>query len=58
MTTPDRLTLSVKETADLLGVSHTTVYEAIKKGTFPHIKIGKRIRVSKAQLETLLQGSI
>ena len=57
-TSPDSLTLSVKEAAVILGVSHTTLYEAIKTGGFPHIRIGQRIRVPKAALTELLGASV
>lgn len=57
-TQPESLTVSVKEAARLLGVSHTTLYEAIKSGGFPHIKIGQRIRIPKAAIEQLVGASV
>ena len=50
-----RLTYSVDEAAELLGISRTLAYEAIRKGEVPHIKIGKRILVPKAMIEELLR---
>lgn len=49
-----RLTLSVEGAADALGISRALAYEAIKRGEIPHIRIGKRILVPKAQLDRLL----
>jgi excisionase family DNA binding protein len=50
-----RLTYSVDEAAELLGISRTSAYEAIRKGEIPHIKIGKRILIPKSALTNLLQ---
>jgi excisionase family DNA binding protein len=49
-----RLTLSVEEAADALGISRALAYEAVKNGQIPHIRIGKRILVPKAALDRLL----
>ncbi len=50
----EKLTLTVDETAKCLGVSRNSAYEAIAKGEIPVVKIGKRLLVPKAALETLL----
>lgn len=50
-----RLTYSVDEAAELLGISRTLAYEAIRKGEIPHIKIGKRILIPQSALKNLLQ---
>ena len=49
-----RLTMSVEEAAEALGISRALAYEAIKRGEIPHIRIGKRILVPRAQLDRLL----
>jgi len=49
-----RLTLTVEEAAEALGISRALAYEAVKRGEIPHIRIGKRILVPKAQLDRLL----
>ena len=38
----NKLTLSVTETADLLGVSRPTVYTLIRREDFPAFKVGSR----------------
>ena len=46
-----KLTLSVPEAADVLGVSSTKMYEIVKIKGFPTIHVGKRILVSAKGLE-------
>ncbi len=50
----EKLTLTVDETAKCLGVGRNSVYEAIARGEIPFIRVGKRLLVPKAALETLL----
>ena len=52
----DRLTLSVEETAKLIGIGRNSAYEAVARGEIPVIRVGKRLLVPKAQLEKLLAG--
>jgi len=42
--------LTVLEMADVLKISRSKAYEIIKEKTFPIIKIGKCIRISKKEL--------
>ena len=44
------LLLNVKQLADLLGVSDSSVYELIQEDGFPALRIGKRIVVPKEEL--------
>ena len=50
----DRLTLSVPEAAQLLGVSRMTAYSAVREGTIPSLRIGRRVLVPRAALDPLL----
>jgi len=50
----ERLTLSIVETARLLGISKNLCYSRVKAGEIPVIKIGKRLLVPKKSLEKLL----
>lgn len=52
-----RLTLTVDEAAQRLGISRAFAYEAVRRGEIPHIKIGKRILVPKVALENLLASA-
>ena len=51
-TTYDELPLLLNTTqlADLLGVSHSSVYELIQEPGFPSLRIGKRIVIPKEEL--------
>ena len=44
------LLLNVKQLADLLGVSDSSVYELIQEDGFPSLRIGKRIVIPKEKL--------
>ena len=52
-----RLTYTVRETADVLGIGVNQTYEAIKAGQIPGIRINeKRIIVPRVALEKMLAG--
>ena len=55
-TNRDRLTLSIKETADALGISKNLAYSLARRGELPGvIHLGqKRMVVSRAAIERLL----
>ncbi len=53
-----RLTLTVEEAAQRLGISRAFAYEAVRRGEIPHIKIGKRILVPKVALDALLKSAM
>ena len=44
------LLLNVKQLADLLGVSDSSVYELIQEDGFPSLRVGKRIVIPKEEL--------
>jgi excisionase family DNA binding protein len=51
----ERLTVTVDEAADAIGVSRVSLYNAINRGEFTSvIRIGRRILIPKAALEKLL----
>ena len=51
-----RLTYTVPEAAELLGVGRSAAYEAARSGQIPTIRIGKRILVPRAALDRLLDS--
>jgi excisionase family DNA binding protein len=51
-----RPTLTVEETAKLLGISRGLAFQAVRSGAIPAIRIGRRILVPRARLEALLKG--
>ena len=54
----ERLTLTVTEAAELLGVSRNSLYEAVRRNEIPHLRIGRRIVIPRRQLENMLDGLI
>ena len=49
-----RLVFSVEEARRKLGVSRGLMYEAIRTGQIPSIRLGRRILIPRAALERLL----
>ena len=54
----DRLTFTVTEVAELLGISRTTAYECVRRGEIPSLTLGRRLVVSRVALDALLNTSI
>lgn len=55
----ERLTLTIEETAKLLGIGRQLAYDKAKTGEIPVIKIGRRLLVPRRALERLLeQGQV
>lgn len=50
----DRLTLTVSETARLLGLSRSSAYSLANQGVIPTIRLGRRLVVPKIWLEKIL----
>ncbi len=51
-----RRTITVTETARLLGISRTCAYESVRRGELPAIHLGKRIVIGRAAIEAMLNG--
>jgi excisionase family DNA binding protein len=51
----EKLTLTVTEAAQLLGLSRASAYEAIRMGQIPSIRIGSRIIIPKIALVEMLK---
>ena len=52
------LVYTPREAACLLGLSRSSLYEAIRIGVIPALRVGRRLLVPKAALERLLEGSL
>ena len=50
----EKMILTVKETAQMLGLSRNSVYQGVLTGEIPCLKVGKRILVPRKALEDLL----
>ena len=49
-----RLTLTVPEVAEIVGVSRAHAYELIRLGRIPSIRLGRRLIVPRKALEDFL----
>jgi excisionase family DNA binding protein len=50
----ERQTLTVEEAAQILGISRSSAYEAVRRGELPVVRIGRRYVVPRVALERLL----
>jgi excisionase family DNA binding protein len=50
----ERLVYSAAEVRVLLGLSRASIYEAIRRGEIPSIRVGRRVMVPRAALEAML----
>jgi len=50
----EKLTLTIKETAALLGVDHKLLYRQAKEGNFPAVRLGRRLIVGRLALDQWL----
>jgi excisionase family DNA binding protein len=55
--TTTRLTLSVEEAGELLGISRGLAYELGRKGDIPSLRLGRRLVVPRAALQAMLSGA-
>jgi excisionase family DNA binding protein len=56
MSNTERPTLSVAETADLLGISRWLVQQATHDGSLPSVRVGRRILIPRSRLLAWLDG--
>ena len=57
MSSTERPTLSVAETAELLGISRWLVQQAVHDGSLPSLRVGRRILIPRVRLQAWLDGS-
>ncbi|MGO4343172.1 helix-turn-helix domain-containing protein [Pedococcus sp. 2YAF34] len=50
-----RLTFTVVEAAEALGIGRGLAYEMVRQGQLPSLRLGRRIVVPAASLEALLE---
>ena len=51
----ERLTITVDEAAELLGISRSLAYDMARAGKLPALRFGKRFVISKKAIENLMQ---
>jgi len=52
----DRLTYSLSEAAEVLGIGLTKAYEAVRDGTIPSIRIGRKFLIPRRVLQQMLEA--
>ena len=51
----DRLTYTVTETAQALGISRSYCYELVQQGVLPFLALGRRVLIPRRALEDYVQ---
>lgn len=52
-----KITLSVKEVSELLGISITTVYDMVGKNEIPHFRVRSKILFNRNIIEDWTKGT-
>ena len=53
-----RLTMSVEEAAEALGVSRGLAYELVARGELPALRLGRRWVIPRRALEQMLEAAL
>jgi excisionase family DNA binding protein len=53
-----RQTYTVAEIGRMLGIGNNQAYEAVRRGDFPVLRVGKRLLVPKAAFDRLLEEAM
>jgi len=53
-TIPNPATMTVTQTATMLGISRSSAYECVRLGSIPSIRLGRRIVVPTHAIDALL----
>lgn len=51
----DRLTMTVQETAEALGISRNSAYQLVRQGEIPSVRLGRRLVIPKQALTAWLE---
>ena len=51
---PTTLVMTVEEARSLLGISRGLIYQAVRAGEIPSVRIGRRILIPRAALDEML----
>jgi excisionase family DNA binding protein len=54
----ERLTMSVTEAAEVIGISRAHAYEMVRVGRIPSIRLGRRVVVPRKALEKFLDAAV
>lgn len=53
-TAPQRMTMTIEEAAEALGIGRQSAYQAARTGELPTIRLGRRLIVPRGRLLALL----
>jgi len=56
-TRPTPATMTVTQTATVLGISRSSAYECVRRGVIPSLRLGRRIVVPTTAIEALLDSA-
>ena len=51
---PTKITYTVTEAAELLGISRSGAYECVRRGEIPSLTLGRRVVIPRRSFEALL----
>lgn len=51
---PTKITYTVTEAAELLGISRSSAYECVRRGEIPSLTLGRRVVIPRRAFEALL----
>ena len=54
LTQPTTLVYTIREAASLLTLGRSSMYNAVRNGSIPSVKLGRRILIPRAALEQFL----
>ena len=57
MSESDRLTVSIAEAADMLGIGRATAYEWARQGLLPSLSMGRRVLVPYKALHRMIDAA-
>jgi excisionase family DNA binding protein len=53
---PERLTVTVEQAGELLGISRALAYELVRRGQLPSLRLGRRVVVPREALLAMIRG--
>lgn len=54
----DRAVYTVKEVAELLGLSEKAIRDMIKRGDIPSFRLGRSVFVPKEKMDAIVRGDV
>jgi excisionase family DNA binding protein len=52
----ERITLTVEEAGERLGISRTLAYELVRRGEIPSLRLGRRVVVPTRALDRMVES--